>query len=79
MGGLRCLTLHYSGPCLSCMAKGNTIFITTHPKKDCCFGSLMLRKVMPMQQLFQVNVKVRGRLTCVKVLKLGDSSLDGVV
>ena len=37
----------------------------------------MLRKVMPMQQLFEVNVKVRGRQTCVKVLKLGDSTLDG--
>ena len=37
----------------------------------------MLRKVMPMQQLFQVNVKVRGRQTRVKILKLGDSSLDG--
>ena len=39
----------------------------------------MLRKVMPMQQLFQVNVKVRCRQTCVKILKLGDSSLDGGV
>ena len=37
----------------------------------------MLRKVMPMQQLFQVNVKVRGRQSCVKILKLGDLSLDG--
>ena len=36
----------------------------------------MLRKVMPMQQLFEVNVKVRGRQTCVKILMLGDSSLD---
>ena len=59
------------------MVKGNTIFIATHPKRDCCFRGLMLRKVMPMQQLFQVNVKVRGRQTCVKILKLGDSSLDG--
>ena len=58
------------------MAIGNTIFIATHPKRDCCFGGLMRRKVMPMQQLFQVNVKVRGRLTCVKVLNLGDSSFD---
>ena len=39
----------------------------------------MLRKVLPMQQLFEVNVKVRGRQTCVKVLELGDSSLDGGV
>ena len=39
----------------------------------------MLRKVLPMQQLFEVNVKVRGRQTCGKVLKLGDSSLDGGV
>ena len=61
------------------MVKGNTIFIATHPKRDCCFGDLILRKVMPMQQLFQVNVKVRGRQTCVKVLKLGDSLLDGGV
>ena len=61
------------------MAKGNTIYIATHPKRDCCFGGLMRRKVMPMQQLFQVNVKVRGRQTCVKILKLGDSSLDGGV
>ena len=61
------------------MAKGKTIFIATHPKRDCCFGGLMLRKVMPMQQLFQVNVKVRGRQTCVKILKLGDSSLNGGV
>ena len=42
-------------------------------------SGLMLRKVLPMQQLFEVNVKVRGRQTCVKVLKLGDSSLDGDV
>ena len=78
-GGLRCLNLYYLGPCLTCMVKGNTIFIATHPKRDCCFRGLMLRKVMPMQQLFQVNVKVRGRQTCVKILKLGDSSLDGGV
>ena len=39
----------------------------------------MLRKVLPMQQLFEVNVKVRGRQICPKVLKLGDSSLDGGV
>ena len=37
----------------------------------------MLRKVMAMQQLFEVNVKVRGRRSCVRVIKLGDSSLDG--
>ena len=37
----------------------------------------MLRKVMPMQQLFEVNVKVRGRQSCVKILKLGDSPMDG--
>ena len=61
------------------MVKGNTIVIATHPKRDCCFRGLMLRKVMPVQQLFQVNTKVRGRLTCVKILKLGDSSLDGGV
>ena len=54
------------------MVKGNTNFIATHPKRDFCFRSLMLRKVLPMQQLFEVNVKVRGRQTCVKVLKLGD-------
>ena len=59
------------------MVKEDTIFIATHPKRDCCFRYLMLRKVMLMQQLFQVNVKVRGRQTCVKILKLGDSSLDG--
>ena len=39
----------------------------------------MLRKVMAMQQLFEVSVKVRGRQTCVTILKLGDSSLDGGV
>ena len=61
------------------MVEGNTIFIATYPKRDCCFRGLMLRKVTPMQQLFQVNVKVRGRQTCVKILKLGDSSLDGGV
>ena len=61
------------------MAKGNTIFIAKPPKRDCCFRGFLLRKVMPMQQLLQVNVKVRGRQTCVKVLKLGDSSLDGGV
>ena len=37
----------------------------------------MLRKVMPMQQLFEVNAKVKGWQTCVKILKLGDASLDG--
>ena len=78
-GGLRCLTLYYFGPCLTGTVEGNTVFIASHPKKDCCFRGLMLRKVMPMLQLFQVNVKVRGRQTCVKVLKLGDSSLDGGV
>ena len=31
---------------------------------------------MPMQQLLQLNVKGRGWQTCVKLLKLGDSSLD---
>ena len=76
-GGLRCLTLYYLGPCLTCMVKGNTIFIATHPKRDCCLRGLMLRKLMPMQQLFEVNVKVRGRQSCVKILKLGDSSLYG--
>ena len=39
----------------------------------------MLRKVMPMQQLFEVNVKVRGRQILLKILKLGESSLDGGV
>ena len=39
----------------------------------------MLRKVMATQQPFQVNVKVRGWQTCVKVLKFDDSSLDGGV
>ena len=58
------------------MVKGNTIFIATQPKRDCCFRGLMLRKLMPMQQLFEVNVKVRGRQTCVMILKLGNSSLD---
>ena len=77
-GGLGCLTLCYLGPCLTFVVKGNTIFIAVHPKRDCCRG-LMLRKVMPVQQLFEVNVKVRGRQTCVKVLKLGDSSLDSGV
>ena len=76
-GGLRCLTLYNLGSCLTCMVKENTIFIATHPKRDCCFRGLILRKVMPMQHLFQVNVKVRGRQTRVKILKLGDSSLDG--
>ena len=61
------------------MVKGNTIFIATHLIRDCCFRGLMLRNVMPMQQLFEVNVKVRGRQSCVKILKLGDSSLDGGV
>ena len=79
VGGLRCLTLYYLGPCLTCTVKGNMIINATHPKRDCCFRSLMLRKVLPMQQLFEVNVKVRGRQTCVKVLKLGDSSLNGGV
>ena len=37
----------------------------------------MLRKVMPMPQLFEVNVKVRSRQTCVMIFMLGDSSLDG--
>ena len=78
-GGLTCLTLYYLGPCLTCMVKGNTIFIATHPKRDCCFRGLMLRKVMSMQQLFEVNVKVRGRQTCVKILKLGNTSLDSGV
>ena len=78
-GDLRRLTLYYLGPCLTCMVKGNTIFIATHPKRDCCFRGLMLSKVLPMQQLFEVNVKVRGRQSCVKILKLGDSSLDGGV
>ena len=61
------------------MVKGNIIFIARHPKRGCRFRGLMLRKVMPMQQLFEVNVKVRGRQSCVKMLKLGDSSLDGGV
>ena len=59
------------------MVKRNTIFIATHPKRDCCFKGLMLRKVMAIRQLFEVNVKVRGRRSCVRVIKLGDSSLDG--
>ena len=75
-GVLRCETLCYLGLCLTCMVKGNTIFIAMQPKRDCCFRGLMLRKVMPMQQLFEVNVKVMGRRTCVKILKLGDSLLD---
>ena len=78
-GGLRWLTLYYLGPCLTCMVKGDTIFNATHPQRDCCFGGLMLRKVMPMQQLIEMNVKVRGWRSCVKILKLGDSSLDGGV
>ena len=61
------------------MVEGNTIFIAIHPERDCFFRGLLLRKVMPMQQLFEVNVKVRGRQTCVKMLKVGDSSLDGGV
>ena len=75
--GLRWLTLYYLGPCLTCMVKGNTILNAPHPKRDCCFRGLMLRNVMLMQQLFEVNVKVRGRQSCVKILKLGDSPLDG--
>ena len=59
------------------MVKGITIFIATHPKRDCSFRDLMLRKVMPMQQLFEV--KVNSRQSCVKILKLGDSTLDGGV
>ena len=59
------------------MVKGITIFIATHPKRNCYFRGLMLRKLTPMQQLFEVNVKVRGRQSCVKILKLGVSSLDG--
>ena len=78
-GGLRCLTLYYLGPLLTCMVKGNSIFIATHPKRDCYFRGLTLRKLMQVQQLFQVNIKVRGRQTCVKIFKLGDSSLDGGV
>ena len=61
------------------MFKGNTLLIATHPTRDCCFRVLMLRKVMPMQQLFEVNVKVRGRQTLLRILKLGESSLDGGV
>ena len=61
------------------MVKENTIINATHPKRYCCFRGLMLRKVMPMQQLFEVNVKVRGRQSCVKILKLGNSRLDGGV
>ena len=61
------------GTLFNLMVKGNTIFIATHPKRYCCFRGLMLRKVMLMQQLFEVNVKVRGRQSCVKILKLGDS------
>ena len=75
-GGLRYLKLYYLGPCLTFVVNGKTIFIATHPKRDCCFRGLMLRKVMPMQQVFEVSVKVRGRQTCVNILKLGDSSLD---
>ena len=78
-GGLRCLTFQYFGPWSACLVKRNTIFIATDPKRDCSFRGLMLRRVVPMQQLFEVNVKVRGRQTCVKILKLGDSSLDGGV
>ena len=78
-GGLRYLNLYYLEPCLTFVVNGKTIFIATHPKRDCCFRGLMLRKVMSTQQLFEVNVKVRGRPTCVKILKLGDSSLDGDV
>ena len=77
--GLRCLTLYYLEPCLTCVVKRNTIFIATHPKRDCFFRGVMLSKVMPMQQLFEVNVKVRGRQSCGKMFKLGDSSLDGGV
>ena len=71
--GIKCLTLYYLGPYLTCMVKGNIIFIATHPKRNCCFRGSMLRKVMPMQQLFEVNVKVRGQQSCVKILKLADS------
>ena len=61
------------------MVKGNSIFIGTHPKMDYCFRGLLLRKVMAVHQLYKVNVKVRGRQICVKILKLHDSSLDGGV
>ena len=71
--GLRCLTLYYLGPCLTSTVKGNTIFMAINPKRDCCLRGLMLRKGKPMQQLFEVNVKVRGLQSCVKILKLGDS------
>ena len=53
------------------MVEGNTIFTLAHLKGIGFIRGLMLRKVMPMQQLFEVNVKVRGRQTCVKILKLG--------
>ena len=61
------------------MVKGNTIIDATHPKRDCCSRGLILRKVLPKQQLFEVNVKVRGRQSCVKILKLGDSPMDGAI
>ena len=61
------------------MVKGNTIIDATHPKRDCCSRGLILRKVLPMQQLFEVNGKVRGRQRCVKILKLGDSPMDGAI
>ena len=77
--GLRCLTLYYLGPCLTCTVRGNTIFIATHPKRDCCCTGVMIRKVMPMQQLLELNAGVRGRQTCGKILKLADSALDGGV
>ena len=43
-GGLRCLTLYYMGPCLTCMVKGNTIFIATHPKTGLLFQRLNAKK-----------------------------------
>ena len=67
------------GPCLTSMVIGNTILIATHPKRIVVSEGFMLRKVMPMQQLFEVNVKVRGRQTSVKILKLGNLSVDGGV
>ena len=63
----------------SCVQVGETLIalqstlMYDHPLVEAgCFRGLMLRKVMLMQQLFEVNVKVRGRQSCVKILKLGD-------
>ena len=43
------------------------------------FPSGSVSSLLQMHSSVQLNVKVRGRQSCVKILKLGDSSLDGGV